>query len=827
MQSLPPPLLPLGAWPQFVTWFAVPHPDKPGKLNKFPCDWRTGDVIDAHNSQHWTTAENALASASRWDRGHGCGAGFVFTEADPFFFLDGDKAWDGQAWSPIARELCERLPGAAFEVSLSHTGFHLIGRTAALEHRCVNKALGLELYTSGRFVALTGINATGDAATDLTAPLAAIAAQYFPPSETGEWEGWTTEPVPEWTGPEDDDDLVRRAIASGSKSAATAFGGRGNPTFADLWEARVDVLAAWKPGEGNKPFGQSEADQALANMLAFWTGKNCERMRTLMRKSALLREKWDSPSHRDYLENTITGACAFVQTVYTQPREGAPQPVAPIVSAADMLAASQERNRRVRDASLEYMGPVQQLDHFDQCFFVNDTGRIYSLAKNTEFTKAVFDVNYGGHLFVLDPSSIKTTDSAWDAYTKSRVNEPVIVDGLAFRPELGDGEIIRDGKRTYANSYVAHECVSREGDPTKFRVHMEKLLPDPEDRKILWSYLAAMAQNPGRKFQWWPVIQGAEGNGKTIIIAVMTYVMGQEYSHLVNAHAIAKDGLKFNKWIYRKTFVGVEEISLANKRDFLDEFKVVVTNERIPVEGKGADQINFDNRANGILCTNYKDGVPITVDTRRYGIFYTAQQSAEDIQRDGMTDEYFADLWDWLRGREAYADLGANYGLSVIAHELQTFALEPKYNPARLSTRAPKTTSTEAAVIASFGRAEQEILEAIEEGRVGFLGGWVSSCYLDTLLDQIRAPVPKNKRRAMMNSLGYDYHPTLVEGRTNSVVAPDNRKPRLYVRKGHLSRELSTIVEVERAYTKAQEVGAQNAAPSPAAIAFAPLRAVG
>jgi len=828
MQCLPPPLAPLGAWPQFVCWFAVPIPDKPGKLNKFPCDWQSGAVIDAHDARYWTTAENALACAARWDRGHGFGAGFVFTEADPFFFLDLDRAWiaptatEAGRWSPLALDLCHRLGGAAVEVSVSHTGLHVIGRAAQLPHGCKNTPHGLELYTSKRFVALTGINAVGDAAADVTAGFMTVVDQFFPPTATGEWDAWSDAPVAEYTGPADDDELVRRALASAAKNAAAAFGGRGNPTFADLWEARADVLAAWRPGEGSKAFGQSEADQALANMLAFWTGKNCERMERLMRRSALAREKWDSPSHRDYLRGTITKACAFVQSVYSTPP--APAPVVAAPSTAEMLAASQAANRRMRDASTEYMGPLQQLDHFAGCFFDNSTGKVYSLSRNMEFTKSTFDVNYGGHLFILDPASQKTTASAWDAFTLSRVNEPVIVDGLCFRPERGDGEVIEDGNRRYANSYVAHNCHMVEGEPGKFLTHLAKLLPDEGDRELLVSYLASMAQNPGRKFQWWPVLQGAEGNGKTILIAVMSYVMGMEYSHLPNSHAIAKDGLKFNKWIYRKLFIGIEEISLANKRDFLDEFKIVVTNERIPMEGKGADQINIDNRANGMLCTNYKDGVPITVDTRRYAIFYTAQQSAEDILRDGLTDEYFADLWDWLKGRGDYAHLGGDYGFAVTAGFLKSAKIAAKMDPARLSTRAPKTTSTDEAIQKSMGRAEQEILDAIDEGRVGFAGGWVSSYYLDLLLDQIRAPVPRNKRRDMMKTLGYDFHPYLSDGRVNEVVTPDGRKPKLYIAARHRDKTLTLPQEISRAYSAAQQ---PNAPPTPAEVAFAaPLRVV-
>lgn len=808
MQFLPPALLPLGAWPQFVAWIAVPHPTKPGKFNKFPVNWQTGDVIDAHNPQYWTSAACALAMAPQWDRGYGSGAGFVFTANDPFFFHDIDGAYDRAAgdWSPLAKSLCARLAGCAVEVSHSGTGLHVIGRTAALQHRSKNVLLNLELYTSGRFVALTGLHATGNADHDATVPLAAIAAEFFPPLPPGQtWEGWTSEPVAEYTGTADDDALIAKAMASGQRTAAAVFGGAATgPTFADLWEARVDVLAAWRPGEGHKPFGQSEADQALANMLAFWTGKNCERMERLMRRSALARDKWDV--HRTYLADTILKACGFVQKVYTHVDAAPAAPLIPAVNPEAFIAAAQATGRKLREANKEFMGPFDQLEFFEGCFFDNATGRIYSLPKNTEFKKSEFDVNYGGHLFILDPANQKTTDSAWEAYTKSRVNVPVIVDKLCFRPEHPPGALIQDGKRTFVNSYVPHWPYKTPGDPAKFLNHVAKMLPDANDQKIILSYMASFAQNPGRKFQWWPVLQGDEGNGKTLIAKVMAHLAGEEYTHQLDGPTVAREGMKFNSWLYRKLLIIIEEIMVSNRRDFLEEFKVVVTGTRANIERKGHDQFNTDNRANGVLLTNYRDGVPVTVDTRRYAVFFCAQQPNDGWRtRDGMDQEYFRDLVDWLDGTGAYAAHGANYGLAVMADYLSTMAIEAAYDPARLSIVAPRTSSTDAAVKASLGRAEQEIMDAIEEGRPGFAGGWVSSVYLDLLLDQVKAPVPRSKRRDMMRSLGFDYHPHLPDGRVNDIVSPDMRKPRLYIRAGHLAANITAPAEVGRAYSKAQD----------------------
>jgi hypothetical protein len=270
---------------------------------------------------------------------------------------------------------------------------------------------------------------------------------------------------------------------------------------------------------------------------------------------------------------------------------------------------------------------------------------------------------------------------------------------------------------------------------------------------------------------------------------------------------MAKTGINFNGWVQGNLFVGVEEIYVAERRDFLEAFKAYVTNDRLPVEKKGVDAFTGDNRVNGLLLTNHRDGVPISVDGRRYAIFYTAQQSAEDVVRDGMGGRYFPDLYDWLNGRKAYAALGPGYGFAVVNDFLRSYAIAEEFNPADLCTRAPETSSTQAALVASRGRAEQEIVEAVEQGRPGFAGGWISSKAVDDLLDRIRAHVPRSKRRDLLASIGYELHPGLQDGRVNVTVQPDNGKPRLYIRCGHILGNITGAADIAKRYQLDQAPG--------------------
>lgn len=327
--TLSPSLAALGTLRRFITYRVEPDLDRPGKTHKFPTHWQSGWKCDPIDPANWTDYATAHAT--------GRPVGFVFTKADGFWFLDVDGALqaDGQTWSALANELCARLPGAAVEVSQSGRGLHLFGRGAIPAHSCKNVALGLELYSDRRFVALTGINAIGDANIDLGPQLASVINDYFPPNPHGEIAGWTDTPVPEWKGPVDDAELIKAAMASGKRNAAAAFGGV-HVSFADLWLADEAPLSQRWPGTTGG-YDASHADAALAGHLAYWTGKNCERIRELMYQSSLAREKWDN--RPDWLETTIMKACAVVKNVAEgrRPAEAIPPDVAKVAIEAGPL----------------------------------------------------------------------------------------------------------------------------------------------------------------------------------------------------------------------------------------------------------------------------------------------------------------------------------------------------------------------------------------------------------------------------------------------------------------------------------------------------------
>ena len=401
---------------------------------------------------------------------------------------------------------------------------------------------------------------------------------------------------------------------------------------------------------------------------------------------------------------------------------------------------------------------------------------------------SAFDAIYGGPQFALDMDGSKKTRSAWEMFrTNSQVRLPKVWD-VCFRPELPAGQVVDLEGLPYLNTYVPIPTPRKAGDASPFVQHVRKMLPYGRDADYLLHWMASAVQNPGKKFQWWPVVQGVKGNGKSLLLAVMQAAIGERYSHLVRADALLKTGNQFNDWVFGKLFLGFEEIrSSEGKRDFVEIMKDTVTAKRLATEGKGKGQATTDNRANGLMLTNWDDACPIDDDERRWGIFYTAQQTEEDLHRDGMDGDYFPALYDWLN-----AD-----GHAIVTHYLATLPLEAALDPARGLHRAPRTTSTLEAIGRSRGVAEQEVLDAIDAGQPGFRGGVVTSFALKALLDRIRKHVPPRKQRAFMHTLGYVTHPSLEasRGRPNNPIF-DGTRPVLYFEKSSALLARSDTVDL-------------------------------
>lgn len=770
MDYLPEPFLELGKYNQFILYELAPRKDST-KFDKFPINPLTRRVCNAFDSTAWLSAKDALLFSANMKSTYGHGIGFVFTEKDPFFFLDIDDCLIEGQWSELAVSLCTEFQGAAVEVSSSGRGLHIIGKCEPIEHSCKNAKLGLEFYTKSRFVALTLKNVIGNSSAVCQQAVNVTIQKYFNLTtvKTDKISANSGGPHPNWRGPTDDEELIKIALKSKSNSAI--FGT--TASFQDLWEANYEVL------EKIYHSNESSYDAALAQHLAFWTGNDEERIHRLMLKSKLMREKWD---REDYLPRTITNACArqtqFFQEKETQKRQDFDETIS---SKAVIISGN------------TFLNPIQQLEHFAGCVYVSDVHKI--LVPGGRLLKPdQFRAEYGSRTFAMDNANERVTRNAWEAFTESQAIDHPKVSSAYFLPAEAPAAILDfDGMRV-VNEYWPVPVKKRLGDVTPFINHIALLYPDDRDQTILTSYFAGLVQYKGVKFKFAPLLQGVEGNGKSLLSDCVARAIGLKYVHSQRAHDI---GERFNSWMHKTILVIVEDVYVPDaQREILEILKPMITSDRYQIEPKGKDKMYVPICCNFILNTNHKEGLRKTQNDRRLVPFYAKQQRFEDLARDGLTKDYFADLHLWLETKNGY---------EFVTQYLHDYKIPEEFNPAN-KQRAPITSTTSQAIEYGMGTVEQEIMEAVEQNQIGFRDGWISSIFLSQLLDKIQASrrIPRNKRRDLLMSLGYDWHPGLNKGRVNNVISPDNGKPQLFILRDHYSLSITEQIQIARAYSDAQ-----------------------
>lgn len=420
---------------------------------------------------------------------------------------------------------------------------------------------------------------------------------------------------------------------------------------------------------------------------------------------------------------------------------GFKEPVVPMHSAPQNNVPPSPDNIQIDS---EILDVVDCQTWFRDCYFISRTGEIFSRAGRF-MNSTKFNGRYGGKHFIIT-STGKTTDEAWKAALRSTLWTIPKVDHIRFLPDKPTFAIIEDALgRAGINTYLPARIDHRSGDVTPWLEHVKKLLPVESDRQILFAYLAHCVKFPGYKIPWSPMLQSAEGVGKTVFFEVMQYALGDMYVYSPKAPELVKSGSTFNAWMRGKLMIIVNEIKVDERRELIEILKPMITDNRVEIQSKGVDQEMEDNIANWLFFSNYKDAIPISQNGRRYAILYSILQSKLDILAAGMDQKYFTSLYNWLRQEG---------GFQFIAHWLLNYPIERGQIP----VWAPETSSYAEAIRISRSPMENAIVSAIADNLPGFRGGFISVIAVIKKCKLLEIKTPS--ARTVMNCLehmGYNH----------------------------------------------------------------------
>jgi primase-polymerase (primpol)-like protein len=315
--------------PQWVTWKFELRGGKRTKVPYNPATGRRALAADGWENkrkkirrppgtakQTWTAFSIALLKFRNPKNGYD-GIGYVFAADDPYFGCDLDSVLQADetfipAWPESLARKCASWPimppaeivkalDTYAEISPSGRGLKLIGigklpsdgsRKDADDDGSGKKPAGIELYDRDRFFTITGrrFEETPPELRECNGSLTILHRSVF-------GDGKKTPKAPRRHTAR----RVEDKPSDGSMTAAEmellekAFGSKSGEKTKQLWEGNTAGYSS-----------ESEADLALASMLAFWFGPDADDVERVIRHSKLCRAKWDE--HATYLRDTITKA---------------------------------------------------------------------------------------------------------------------------------------------------------------------------------------------------------------------------------------------------------------------------------------------------------------------------------------------------------------------------------------------------------------------------------------------------------------------------------------------------------------------------------------
>lgn len=264
------------------------------KPTKVPYNAQTGQRAKSNDSNTWSSFESAMYV---YNSGDADGIGFFFQE--PYVGIDIDDASDdvhrfkaGDHKDNIVSEFHEAFKSYT-EISPSGTGIHIIvkGKIPGDRRRKKN----VEMYENGRFFTMTGNSLEKyKEVNDVSNKIFQVIYDKY---------------------------LKTNVTNLPTKNKEFSFHEMSESDVIDsiLNSKQAGIFSDLMSGNWHKYYSsQSEADIALANILAFWCAKDYTQMDSLFRQSGLYREKWDEKrKDSTYGEQTLFKAINDTAEVFT------------------------------------------------------------------------------------------------------------------------------------------------------------------------------------------------------------------------------------------------------------------------------------------------------------------------------------------------------------------------------------------------------------------------------------------------------------------------------------------------------------------------------
>jgi hypothetical protein len=377
---------------------------------------------------------------------------------------------------------------------------------------------------------------------------------------------------------------------------------------------------------------------------------------------------------------------------------------------------------------------LEKADWYQRFAYIQEDEAYFDLQDRREISRSTFNALFR-HVTCRSIHNNAKIEAA-TCFDENRQSEGALaLVGITYA--AGEDRVVAREGCQYGNRWKNARPAGIPGDVSPWLAHVERMIPDDDERGHFLSALAFKVQNPNRKINHAILIGGHPGSGKDTMLAPFFWSIGGKTKQ--NCSLVKNEDLS-SQWGYAlecevMEIAELRQAEAKDRRALENSLKPIIAAppELLQVNRKGLHPYMALNRVFVVAFSNERAAISIPSDDRRWFCLWS------DAKRLPEADALA--LWRWYE----------NGGYQHVANYLQTLDVSA-FNPS-----APPPMTEAKAIMIDQGRstAEAYLIELITGRQSEFASGVIAAPFY-ALCDRLMGAAPtgvKIPQAALLHAL--------------------------------------------------------------------------
>jgi hypothetical protein len=302
----------------------------------------------------------------------------------------------------------------------------------------------------------------------------------------------------------------------------------------------------------------------------------------------------------------------------------------------------------VREVEQRELGRLQKAEWFSRFAYILTDDSYFDMQDRTELTRGNFNALFRHvtchSVHTNGDGKARRVEAAISFDENRQAMGARVLEGVTFAP--GDGPLVARNGLVYGNRWRdARPAFDAEGDITPWLAHVERMIPDPDEREHVLNFMACKVQQPKTKVNHAVLHGGVPGSGKDTLWAPFIYAvcgpeqrnrglvdgatMNMQWGYAFESEILILNELKEPEAKERRALANALKPLLAAPPDY------------ITVNRKNLHPYDAPNRFSVLAFTNDRLPISLESDDRRWFCLWSAAPR--------LTNEEADAIWDWYK----------------------------------------------------------------------------------------------------------------------------------------------------------------------------------